>query len=133
MNPYARPLACAVCNDIRRVTKRIEARENDIVPCPRCGNFNAEEYERFRMDAWVKDQKPPEISELDLNEKEFVVYQRLRKEHPKVSKLTVLSWMEGQRYEAIGDVEFLKEITPLLKPETVEALRREYREWKART
>jgi len=123
VNPYARPPACSTCNDVRRITLHVRAHEGDLSPCPHCGLLNDEEYERFRHDSWVKAQKPPEICELDLDEKEFAVYTRLRSEHPKTSKTTVLSWMEGQRYT--------KDV--IAKDETflVEA-RQKFREWKAR-
>jgi len=123
VNPYARPPACPTCSDVRRVTTHVRAHEGDLTPCGKCGNLNDDEYERFRRDAWVRDQKPPEICELDLNEKEFVVYQNLRRDHPKVSKTTLLSWMEGQRYT--------KDVIAKDEAFLVEA-REEFRKWRQR-
>src|ERR1022692_2902163 len=107
VNPYARPPACPLCSDTRRVTTHVRAHESDIIPCGKCGNLNDDEYERFRLDAWVRDQKAPEICELDLTPVEFERFQKLRQEHPKTSKTTILSWVEGQRYDPSKDEEFL--------------------------
>ena len=120
VNPYARPPACSTCNDTRTLAKYPTARKDDLIPCGACGNLNSDEYERFRRDAWAAAQKPPSICELDLTPEEFVVYQRSRTEHPQASKLTVLAWMEGQRYDPSKDEEFLNQA------------RDEFRKWRAR-
>lgn len=120
MNPYARPYACPTCQDCRVVTRWPSARDKDLVRCQKCGLLNDEEYERFRRDAWVRDHTPPEICQLDLAPEEFKTYERMRAEHPNASKLTLLSWIEGQRYDPAKDPEFLAEA------------RVKFREWKNR-
>src|SRR5271169_3308443 len=109
VNPYARPPACPTCSDVRRVTTHVRAHEGALTPCGKCGNLTDDEYERFRRDAWVRDQKPQEICELDLTPEEFTVFGRLRQEHPKTSKTTILSWIEGQRFDPSKDEAFLVE------------------------
>ena len=109
MNPFARPYACPVCRDSRMRTRSSRASKTDLVACDVCGLMNTEEYEKFRRDAWIRDHKPPTICELDLTPAELTVYKQMRMTHPKVSKTTVLSWMEGQRYDPSKDEEFLAE------------------------
>lgn len=95
-------------------------RLNDVVPCDKCGLLNDEEYDRFRRDAWIRDSVPPAISQLDLTPEEFKTYEMMRLHHPKASKSTLLSWMEGQRYNPAEDVEFLEDA------------RAKFKEWRAR-
>lgn len=108
-NPYAMPYACEKCRDVRTMTRSVRAREADLVACDKCGLLNDEEYERFRTDAWARQQEPPEICELDLTPEEFKTHAAFREQFPRVSKLTLLSWMEGQRYNPAEDVEFLED------------------------
>lgn len=119
MNPYAIPPACPKCNDTRTLTKYTSARPKELVPCPDCGSLTPEEYDRFRKDAWTKRQPQVGICELDLTPEEFKTYTRLRAENPDVSKLTVLGWIESDRYDPAKDPEFLKEA------------REEFRKWQA--
>ena len=108
-NPFARPPACPLCNDTRQLTKHVSARQADVVPCDKCGAMDADEYDRFRRDAWLASQKPPEISQLDLTDEERLVFQRMKQEHPTASPATRLSWIEGQRYDPAKDEEFLNQ------------------------
>ena len=120
MSPFRRPPACLRCNDTRRLTKSARAHESDTLPCDRCGNFNDDEYQRFRQDAWVRSHEPPTISQIDLTPEEFVVYNRMREQNPQASKTTVLMWMEGQRYDPSKDEGFLA------------VAREEFKKWQAR-
>jgi predicted nucleic acid-binding Zn-ribbon protein len=120
VNPYARPHACLRCGDSRMLARYPTARKENLDPCDRCGTLNVDEYERFRRDAWVRDHTPPAICELDLTPEEFIVYERMRRDHPAASKLTVLSWLEGQRYDPVRDSSFLEEA------------REKFKAWRAR-
>lgn len=120
MNPFALPFACLRCHDVRTVTRRVEAREKDLVPCPSCGTIGDEEYGRFRSNAFIKSHAAPTLCELDLTPEEFAVFKKIREEHPLASKTSVLSWLEGQRYNPAEDVEFLEEA------------RTKFKEWRAR-
>jgi hypothetical protein len=119
-NPFAAPPACPTCGDTRTVTSRVEARENDRRKCPACGNYNDDEYERFRTTAWLRRHKPPEICELDLTMDELKIFKMMRENNPTASKTTVLMWMDGQRYDPSKDPEFLA------------IAREEFKTWRAR-
>lgn len=119
-NPYARPYACPRCLDSRVVTRHASARKDDLVPCDRCGLLSTEAYDLFRRDAWIKAQVPPEICELDLTPEEFETFTAFRQQHPNTSKKTILTWIEGQRYDPAKDAEFLAEA------------RQKFKEWKHR-
>jgi hypothetical protein len=68
----------------------------------------------------MRNQTPVGICELDLTPEEFKVFETMKVLNPHASKATVLSWMEGQRYDPAKDEEFL-----------VEA-RQKFKEWKHR-
>lgn len=106
-NPFAIPPACSACHDSRKQTRRLAARKDDIIPCPYCGLLNDEEYGKFRKDAWAKHQSHPSICELDLTTEELVTFRAMRDSNPHASKTTVLTWIEGQRYDPSKDEEFL--------------------------
>jgi hypothetical protein len=71
--------------------------------------MGSEEYDEFGRRRWAESQKPPEITLLDLTPGEFKTYELMRVQNPKASKMTVLSWTEGQRYDPSKDEEFLGE------------------------
>jgi len=119
-NPFAMPFACHACHDVRKQTRRVAARKDDIIPCPYCGLLNDEEYDRFRKDAWTKAQTPPTLCELDLTPEELATFKVMRDANSKASKTTVLTWIEGQRYDPSKDEEFLA------------VAREKFKEWRAR-
>jgi hypothetical protein len=80
------------------VSKSERFHREDLIPCPSCGAMAADEYEAFRRAAWLRHQPPVTICELDLTPAEFIEFKRLRGEHPKASRQTVLMWLEGRRY-----------------------------------
>lgn len=129
INPFARPPACPVCDDTRMVTSSVRAREADVSPCPRCGadphprepesKESRERYDHFVRTRFIETSVAPAISQLDLTPEEFKTYQRLRDEHPEASGTTVLSWIEGQRYDPSKDEEFMRDA------------REHFRKWRA--
>ena len=133
-NSYAMKPLCSRCHDVRFVTKRVEARgETDVVKCPACGpNFDKidgktqettesrERYENFRRVRWAETRKPPEINVMDLTNDELKVFKTWQTEHPNISKMTLLTWIEGRRYDPTTDVEFL------------EIARQKFKEWRKR-
>lgn len=119
-NPFAMPFACPRCRDNRMVARYASARKEDLVPCDKCGLMGSEEYSRFRRDAWAQSMKPPEITQLDLTPEEFQTYEAMRAAHPNVSRTSILSWLEGQRYNPAEDIEFLEDA------------RAKFKEWRAR-
>lgn len=102
------------------LTRTARATKTDLVPCDACGTLTPDEYDRFTRDAWIKNTKPPGICELDLTNAELDIYKRMKQQNPHASKTTVLSWIEGQRYDPAKDEEFLKEA------------REKFKEWRAR-
>jgi hypothetical protein len=120
VNPFARPYSCDRCRDSRTLTRHTTARKADLVPCDKCGLLSPEEYDRFTKDAWMKNHTAPGICELDLTEVELAVFRVIRREHPGLSKTTVLSYIEGQRYEPSKDAAFTEEA------------RMKFREWRKR-
>jgi hypothetical protein len=82
--------------------------------------MGADEYDAFRRQKWLDNQKPPDLTEIDLTPSEFKVFKKMREENPKVSKLTLLSWLEGQRYDPSKDPDFLQDA------------RQKFRDWKHR-
>lgn len=120
MNPYARPYACPSCKDFRFRTRYSASRQTDLVKCDKCGLMEKEEYDAFRRDAWKASHALPQICELDLSPEEFKVYEIARQQYPQTSKTTVLSWMEGQRYDPAKDETFLAEA------------REKFKEWRNR-
>lgn len=116
MNPFAVPYACPKCKDFRYLARYASARQGDLVKCDKCGLMESDEYEAFKRDAWKANHRQPEICELDLTPDEFKVYEAARAQYPQVSKTTVLSWMEGQRYDPSKDQEFLAEAREKFKP-----------------
>lgn len=122
MNPFAIPPACEICGDIRMVTTSVKANRDlsHVIPCPRCGadphpngpesKESAERYDTFRRARYQEQHPAPTISQLDLTEAELVTYNMLKAEHPKVSKATLLTWMEGQRYDPAKDTAFMERV-----------------------
>lgn len=118
-NPFIRPPACASCNDTRMVTSSARARGGDVSPCPRCGpdphpgapesKESRERYDHFTRIRFSETSIAPTISQIDLTPEEFKTYQRFRDENPGASGTTVLSWIEGQRYDPSEDEVFLEE------------------------
>jgi hypothetical protein len=107
VNPFVNPYACPKCHDLRVMTRAVAARKDNLVPCDKCGLMPPEEYERFRRDEWAKHQPPIGISQMDLSNEELVVYNQMKTDHPHVAKTTILSWIEGRRYDPSKDPEFL--------------------------
>jgi hypothetical protein len=130
MNPYAAKPLCDKCNDFRFLTKRVEARQSDLVPCPVCGpegdsehretQASKERYAHFRETRWTERQTGPTISQMDLTPEEFKVYRKYQYEYPNVANRTILSWIEGQRYQPSKDEEFLKDA------------RQKFKDWRSR-
>jgi hypothetical protein len=102
------------------VTRSVRAAKTDLVPCGTCGTLSDDEYDRFRREAWTRDHVPPTICEMDLTDAEVPIFKRMREQNPNASKLTVLTWIEGQRYDPAKDPEFLAEA------------RAKFKEWRAR-
>lgn len=117
--------ACSVCDDLQRV--RTNNYHSGSSACPACSDPGKRA--DMEVKAFQKNYAPPGIDVNDLQPKEYEFYAAMVAQG--VNGLQALRWIEGQRYEPIGDAEFLKEIAKQLKPETVDLLRKEHRAWKA--
>lgn len=126
-NPHAAPPACLVCDDLRVVQGRFGAAQS----CPSCGEMGPESYAAFRRDRYRETRPEPELSILDLTPEEFAVFRAWQVDHAQTSKLTLLSWIEGRRYEPRKDPEFVAEVAArmaelrLIRDEMSRALGRE--------
>lgn len=107
MNPFKMATSCVRCHDTRTVTKNTRAATDDTSPCPSCGSYDKDEYGRFRSATWSRANGPPTICEVDLTEDEFEWFKLARSQDPQPAKLTVLTWIEGRRYDPSKDEEFL--------------------------
>jgi hypothetical protein len=132
-NPYAIPFICNDCRDVRYVTDHSAARLKNVKPCRRCGPdselvdgknretaSSAERYEHFRATRMAEIHGVPELTQDMLTPKEWERYLILKVEHPHTSNRTLLSWLEGQRYDPSKDPDFLQDA------------RQKFRDWKHR-
>ena len=119
-NPFASPPGCATCED----TRHVNARDYSAMNCPVCGCTCPKRLKNEPLpapcsgcitsrnlgrDAFHRHAEPMTILELDLSIAELATYRQMRAAHPNVSKLTVMRWTEGQRYEAGKDPLFVAE------------------------
>lgn len=103
LNPEERiPFACRSCWDHRVVwTGHRE------IPCPLCSTWDADRRrEELRADTARRAVKPG-IDQMDLTPEEFERYLALKRTRPDANNITVLAWVEGQRYRPEEDPEFL--------------------------
>ena len=119
-NPYAEPPGCGVCKDFRSV----QARDFTSQHCRACGCacpkrtkgeppatcFGCKLSADLKREVFKRHHARPTICELDLTLDELVTFRMMKAGHPNASKLTVLSWIEGQRYEPAKDRAFAEEV-----------------------
>ncbi len=103
--------ACPTCLDVRRCVDRGWT----DVPCPRCGTLDKDAYERLQADHARRTALMPDITALDLTPEEFELYDDWRKRFPYAHGRTLLSWIEGRRYDPSKDAEFLRDCEAALK------------------
>ena len=89
-------------------------RDGTASPCPNCGGKeNDEKFSRLELDAKKATWMRPAITEADLTDKERKVVESWRFQLPDASTITLLSWIEGQRFDeraALADKEFQKQL-----------------------
>lgn len=96
--------ACRVCHDF----KRVYAGKKDV-PCPECSSWNAEQRDAIRRSATRDRAEKPSIRMGDLTAEERAVVAQWRIDHPHAHELTLLTWIEGRRYDPEADPEFMIE------------------------
>jgi hypothetical protein len=117
-NPFAQSPGCATCDD----TRHVAARDYSATGCPVCGCTCSKRLKgepppelcsgcitsrNLKRDAFHRFAAPPTLLELDFSIDELAAYRQLRAAHPNASRLTVLGWIEGQRYEPAKDPDFI--------------------------
>lgn len=96
--------ACRTCHDF----KRVHAGNRDV-ECPECAGWDAEKRDHLLRQATKERAEKPSIRMADLSDDERALVAAWRLEHPNVHELTLLTWVEGRRYDPEKDPEFLAE------------------------
>ena len=105
LEPEARQIyACVTCHDF----KRVYAGAKDV-ECPECKGWPVEKREELLKAATKAKAEKPSIRMVDLSDEETALVATWRVEHPHVHELTLLTWLEGRRYDPEKDPEFLAE------------------------
>jgi len=105
-------VACRKCSDYKRVYA-----DRECVPCPDCAGWDVETRLKILKDATRAGAEKPSIRMVDLSDEEKVLMAKWAVEHPNVHELTLLTWVEGRRYDPAKDPEFLTDA------------RKAYRKW----
>jgi hypothetical protein len=97
-------VACRTCGDHKRVQAVHES-----IPCPECKDWPKEKRDDLMRAATRAHAEKPSISETDLSDQEAALVAEWGVLHPGVHRLTLLTWIEGRRYDPAKDPEFLAE------------------------
>lgn len=97
-------IACRTCRDHGWVA----AGKKDI-KCPECQSWDDEQREAIRRAATRDRAEKPAIGLADLTAEERALVAQWRIDHPRVHELTLLTWIEGRRYDPEKDPEFMAE------------------------
>ena len=93
---------CRECFDFGKVLDGKAER-----PCPRCGGWSAERRDEAIRQEMGQRATRPELEEKDLTPEELETVCAWKVDYPKAHPWTLLSWIEGRRYEPAKDAEFL--------------------------
>lgn len=104
-------VACKTCRDFKRVYDGGPV----SVPCPECSTWPPEKRIDLLREATRRDAQKPSITESDLSDSEKELMAKWSDAHPNVHKLTLLTWIEGRRYDPKEDPEFLAEARKAFK------------------
>lgn len=96
--------ACNTCRDFKRVSNG-----HKDVPCHECNGWPQEKREELLRVATRDRAEKPTIRMADLTAEERDIVAGWRIAHPHVHELTLLTWIEGRRYDPEKDQEFLVE------------------------
>jgi hypothetical protein len=96
--------ACRTCHDFKRVYA-----DRATVECPECKAWPQEKREDLLRNATRERAEKPSIRASDLTDEERAIVAQWRIDHPLVHELTLLTWIEGRRYDPEKDPEFLAE------------------------
>lgn len=96
--------ACKTCRDFGRVDTGHEA-----ILCPECASWPPEKRRDILREATRRDAEKPSITESDLSDAEKLIFAGWMEAYPNVHRLTLLTWIEGRRYDPEKDEGFLAE------------------------
>lgn len=94
--------ACNTCHDF----KRVYAGKKDV-ECPECSQWTDDQRATIRRSATRDRAEKPAIHAEDLTQEERDLVAQWRIDYPLVHELTLLTWIEGRRYDPAKDEEFL--------------------------
>jgi len=96
--------ACNTCHDF----KRVYAGKKDV-ECPECSGWTDDQRTTLRRSATRDRAEKPSIRAEDLTQDERNLVAQWRLDYPLVHELTLLTWIEGRRYDPAQDMVFLSE------------------------
>jgi len=102
--------ACRTCHDFKKVYIG-----RDTEDCPECAGWPVEKRKDLLRLATREVAEKPSITESDLSAAEKVLLAEWAVAHPDVHKLTLLTWVEGRRYDPAKDPEFLTDARKAFK------------------
>lgn len=97
-----RPVGCRTCGDYKKVYSGVALRD-----CRECSSWSAEHRTDMLKQATRRDAEKPSIRLVDLSDEEKALVKEWRLLHPHVHELTLLTWVEGMRYDPSKDPGFL--------------------------
>lgn len=97
-------VACKTCRDFGKVYDGPKT-----VPCPECSVWPEGHRAEMLREATKREAEKPSITETDLSDDERAMMAQWAIDHPHVHRLTLLTWIEGRRYDPEKDEAFLAE------------------------
>lgn len=97
-------IACRTCRDFGMVYDGPGEKK-----CPECSGWSDEVRADLLKEATRRAAEKPSITMADLTDEEKALFAEWVVMHPRVHKLTLLTWIEGRRYDPSKDEEFLVE------------------------
>jgi len=111
LNPDDRTIvACKTCRDFKKVYSG-----NHTIDCPECSSWPDGKRDDLLKLATKELAEKPSITESDLSGEEKALMASWAVDHPNVHKLTLLTWIEGRRYDPAKDPEFLTDARKAFK------------------
>lgn len=111
LNPDDRTIvACKTCRDFKKVYSG-----NHTIDCPECSSWPDGKRDDLLKLATKEVAEKPSITESDLSDEEKSLMASWAIDHPNVHKLTLLTWIEGRRYDPKNDPEFLADARKAFK------------------
>lgn len=97
-------VSCKTCRDFGKVYDG-----KLTVDCPECSCWPPDKRAEMARYATKAIAEKPSITEADLSDSEKDLFAQWTLDFPHVHRLTLLTWIEGRRYDPLKDEEFLAE------------------------